>query len=226
MNITRQVIKEEIDKVIKAKLNEAALDTFSIETLQSLPSFNQRYKYCVEQLGKHVGKGSARVVFQMDDDKVLKLAFNNKGVAQNEAEADWGAQQYGVVPKLYDVDDNYNYIIMEYVLPAKKADFQHCLGISFEEYVEFVKKAFYYYGDNRDRRYLHPQMTDERFEELAENVDFLGSLYSYMGDYQLPYGDLIEMRNIGLCNRDGDAELVILDSGLTNDIWNEYYRKS
>ena len=39
------------------------------------------YYYCVKMLGGPISKGSSRAVFQIDDTRVLKLAFNMKGVA-------------------------------------------------------------------------------------------------------------------------------------------------
>ena len=67
----------------KKMLLEAMDDSFDFEELSSLPSYNARLKYCTQHLGKHIGKGSSRVTFQIDDENVLKLAFNQKGVAQN-----------------------------------------------------------------------------------------------------------------------------------------------
>lgn len=43
------------------------------------------YDYCVKMLGEPIGNGSSRAVFQIDDTRVLKLATNIKGVAQNKA---------------------------------------------------------------------------------------------------------------------------------------------
>ena len=203
------------------KLNEAAMEGFSVDQLKNIRSFNGRYQYCMSMLGKYIGKGSSRAVFQIDDEKVLKLAFNRKGLAQNEAEADWNMQNYGVVPTLYDVDDDYMFIISEFVLPSKKEDFQHCLGISFEEYQQFVIKVYNCYA----RRTMPTSMSNERYEELIENNEWLNGLYYMMADYQMPYGDIIRMSNIGLANRNGDAELVILDSGLSQEIWDEFYSR-
>ena len=202
-------------------IKEAAMDGFSLEELKSIGSFNNRYKYCLQMLGKPIGRGSSRIVFQIDDEKVLKLAYNRKGIAQNEAEADWNMQNYGVVPILYEVDDDYMYIITEFVLQAKPEDFQQCLGMSFEDFQKIVIMIYNQYA----RRPLPTDMSWDTFNEVMENNDWLYQLDTFMSDYQLPFGDITRIANIGLCSRDGEAELVILDNGLNDEVYNQYYRR-
>ena len=200
------------------------MDGFSTEKLSSLNSFRQRVLYCKEMLGNPIGRGSSRIVFQIDDEKVLKLAMNPKGIAQNEVEGDWGASNnYGdSVPKLFYVDDdNYYFIITEFVLPAKPKDFEVALGISFEEFCDFVKYRYNSYC--RNGRQTRTRMTDERFEELCENSEWLYDFQIYLGDYQPPFGDLVVIGNYGMTQRDGDATIVLLDSGLTDEVYNNYY---
>lgn len=207
---------------MQIKLNEAAMDGFSLEELKSIGSFKNRYNYCVQMCGKPIGRGSSRVVFQLDDEKVLKLAFNRKGVAQNEAESDWGMQNYGVVPTLYEVDDDYLYIITEFVLPAKEEDFQKVLGITFADFCWFVDMVYYQYARRQ------PKLSNEswdKFNEFCENSDWLNQLNYMMSDYQLPSGDLKRLANIGLCQRNGEAEMVILDNGFNDDVANQYYSR-
>lgn len=68
-------------------------------------------------------------------------------------------------------------------------------------------------------------LSDEEFSEMCENNEWFESLYSYMADYQLPSGDLQRLANLGMVLRDGQLEIVILDSGLTQQIYDEYYKR-
>lgn len=45
-----------------------------------------------------------------------------------------------------------------------------------------------------------------------------------MTDYQPPYGDLIRIQNYGMVNRNNKPEIVLLDAGLTEQTYNEYYK--
>ena len=123
------------------QINEAMNDTFSYEELGNIRALSKRVAYCKQHLGNPIGNGSSRMVFQIDDEKVLKLAKNQKGIAQNNVEADWGAQNYGVLPNLYKVADDDSYLVTEYVLPAKPQDFQVCLGMSFEDFCNLCKNT-------------------------------------------------------------------------------------
>lgn len=220
------VTEEQIRKV-KAKLDEAQNDVFSFETLSSLPSYKKRYNYCIQNLGAPQGRGSSRVCFQLSDEKILKLAYNEKGVAQNMNEYDGYLDQLGIVPHTYDMDDNGLWIVSEYVLPAKANDFKQCLGLTFDEFVKFLKTSFAwrmkytqakagYFGDS-----IYPH---EKYEELLENED-LCAFDDYIGGYTPPAGDLMTIRNYGMASRDGSPTMVLLDAGLSEEVWNTYYKK-
>ena len=97
------ILNEKQEQILKKEaLKEAVGFGFSIEYMKRLPSLKKRYEYCVEYLGKPVGRGSSRVVFQYNDDIVIKLALNGKGIAQNEAEYDKLCDySLDVFPKVY-----------------------------------------------------------------------------------------------------------------------------
>ena len=217
------IINENQEKLLGIKLQEAALDSFSLQELSNISSFRGRVQYCRQMLGFPIGNGSSRITFQIDDEKVLKLAKNEKGIAQNETEWDpLASQNYGMIPKLFECDENYNWIIVEYVLPAKKADFQECLGVSFDTYLKFVITVYNQYAR---RKPYYATLSDEEYDYLYENNQWFQDLYYYMADYQLPYGDLIRIANLGMCMRNGEPTIVILDSGLNDDVWNRYYKR-
>lgn len=210
--------------ITEEQLKEAMLPEFSFDKLETLYNFKDRLQYCRQYLGNPIGSGSSRVIFQLDDEKCLKLAKNNKGIAQNEAEAIDGADRYSIGTEVFKYPGNFFYIVSEYVLPAKESDFQHCLGISFKEFQNFVIQSYKYYASRKETYYLYGGMDDEQFSELLEENDWLSQLYNYMSDYHLPYGDLTRLSSYGICRRDGDTEIVVLDSGF-NDTTSKLYRR-
>ena len=209
-------ITEEQSKMLK----EAMDDVFSLETLSSLTSFNARLKYCTQHLGRHIGKGSSRITFQMDDEKVLKLAWNKKGVAQNEEEE----RAFGddIFPKVYESDRYSNWLVSEFVLPAKAQDYKHCFGLTFDEFVGFLHASGRYrFG----RRYWN-EMEEEDWVHLLETNEDLAAFDEYIGNYgHVVIGDMCRMCNYGLTKRNGQAHIVLLDSGFTEDVWNNYYKR-
>ena len=81
--------------------------------------------------------------------------------------------------------------------------------------------SFYYSGEMD----CYNQLSDEEFSKMCENNEWFESLYNYMADYQLPCGDLQRLANLGMVLRDGQPQIVILDSGLTQQIYDEYYKR-
>lgn len=221
-------ITENQYKLIKNKLNEAADSQFSTEELSNLRTFKERYNYCVEHLGKPQGKCSSRVCFQIDDEKILKLAWNNKGIAQNENENDYYLDNIGIVPHTYDSDDNGLWIISEYVLPARQRDFKECLGLTFDEFVKFIRSSCAWrenYTRAKQGAYGEYIYSLDEYSDMCENED-LQPFDEYIGNYRPPEGDLTRLCNYGMTMRNGYPTIVLLDAGLSQEIWNNYYDKS
>lgn len=204
-------------------LNEAQDDTFSFDDLNNIRSFAKRVEYCKMHLGNPIGRGSSRVVFQLDDEKVLKLAMNRKGVAQNNVEYDKYAETYNVTPKLYNCANDETWIVTEYVLPAKRQDFMECLGIDFDTFFEFIKACYNCYA--RRGREVPCDLSNEQFSGLCDNNEDLYHFYCYMADYQLPFGDICRLGNLGMVMRDGEPHIVILDTGCNQEVYDTYYNR-
>ena len=73
-------------------MNEFKISNF-LKELNNINSFANRIKYADNNLTR-IGGGSGRIVYELNDTKVLKLAKNQKGVAQNNVEFDLG-KNYG-----------------------------------------------------------------------------------------------------------------------------------
>ena len=87
-------------------------EDFSISEFDSMMSLNERKKYCEKHL-KFLGEGSSRIVYEIDDYTVLKLAKNVKGIEQNRVEANPGFKHIDILAKIFRADKMHTYIIME-----------------------------------------------------------------------------------------------------------------
>lgn len=215
-------------KKIKSKLNEAQDETFSLEELSNLSSFKKRYEYCKSHIGFPQGRGSSRICFQLSDEKVLKLAYNKKGVEQNLNEYDSYLEQIGVSPQTFDIDKNGLWLVSEYVLPAKEEDFQQCLNMSFQEFVKFIKSVYAWrekYNMAKAGRFGNTIYSLEEYNDMLENNEDLIPFDDYIGNYRPPYGDLTRIQNYGMTKRNGYPTIVLLDAGLTNEVWDKYYKR-
>ncbi len=204
-------------------LSEAVNDKFDLNVMDSLRSFNKRVQYCRDNLGREIGRGSSRVVFQLDDEKVLKLAFKNAGVEQNcEEERAYGND---IFPKVFGSAEDDSWLISEFVLPAKKDDFVKCFGMTFEEFCDFIRACGKYRYNGERMKYVHVDMSEEEYVQLIENNYDLADFDDYIGNYgDIVCFDMVRLKNYGLANRDGEAHIVLLDSGFTEEVWERFYK--
>jgi hypothetical protein len=216
-------MKEYIKKLLRENLlDEEYPMSWSIEEFKKLNSFNARINYCNEHLVR-ISSGSSRVVYKIDDEKVLKLAKNKKGLAQNEVEIEYG-QYYDIsdiVAKIFDYDENSLWVEMELARKVKVSDFKRIIGFEFDD----IQKAINNYGVNsgnaKGSRFKY-DVDKELVDEMWEN-EFMYEMFSYIGNYGVPVGDLRRLSSYGLVNRDGQDKIVLIDYGLTHDVYTSYY---
>lgn len=169
----------------------------------------------------YISSGSSRKVYKVSDTKVLKLAKNVKGSAQNNTEADWALPRYGCVSDWYAVSNNDSiWILSELCHKAKQSDFRAKLGISWRDYINYVR---YICSERNPRnyRYFHIERP-EKFSEWIEEENLLGYIYEYIGDFNPPCGDLIRISSYGI-NTAG--EIVLVDSGLSESVLSDHYSR-
>lgn len=214
------------------KLFEAAKDGFSLDKLNGL-SYNKKVAYCKSFLGNPIGNGSSRMVFQIDDEKVLKLARNVKGIAQNEAECstlnDYYKNKYSLFPKIFMYDGeqepSFQWIVSEYVLPAKAQDFKKVIGFTWKQVQAFILSAGRIANPSRfqTRQILSDDNLRDMLDYDEENSNILSDLYDYIMNYRPPVGDFCRLANWGMTIRDGEPHVVILDDGFNEEVADKYY---
>lgn len=212
------------------RLFEARLEGFRLDGLIG-KSFAERQRYLTQWLGEPIGKGSARAVYQLDDETVIKLAINQKGIAQNEYEYNTLTSYYRIdlFPEVYNGSDetNYLWIIMQYVLPAKKEDFRNVLNMEFSDVDSFIRGYEYSKSNGylRDFGWKQMQMIYKKYENNYAATELLNNLNDFGESFEGGIGDLTRIVNWGLTSSDGQPYLVALDAGLSNAIYDDYYRR-
>lgn len=213
------------------KLTEAALPGFRLDVLRSSGSYQKRVNYCREMLGKPIGNGTSRTVFQIDDYSCLKLAKNNAGLAQNLREIEMGNEPYlSCFPKVLNGTDERNglWIVSEFVLPLLKkgAEFEEVLGIPFSEIDKFIFVVMSCGRRGYNERY--EKMKNDmyaKYESNDEVIQLFNDLYELYYSYDHSIRDLRDYNNWGLTLRDGQPTFVILDAGLSDEVDRQYYSR-
>jgi len=205
------------------ELNQALINDLQVVRGRSKYKDKIRYflkdgfKYCVKMLGEPIGDGSSRAVFQIDDTRVLKLATNMKGIAQNKAEVMVynQATDKTFMPIIYNDSDmeNYFYVISEYVLPAENEDFEHIFGVPFSVLVSIVS------SQKRGKKI-------KAYEQHLPKVRGLLQYFTTMSEIGVNINDWFYIDNWGLAKRNSKEALVTLDNGFTNSVANNFYRNN
>lgn len=220
----KDLIKQRLNEGIILNLMEALVDedyptSFNMEQFKTLRKFSERVRYCDQHL-KKISSGSARIVYIVDDLMVLKLAKNQKGIAQCETEINWGQDRYysDVLARTIDSHPDGLWVEMELARKVKKSDFNTLLGIDFESYGRYLSN---FQEENKGKRALYT-LDPKQLEILKEN-EFVNSVLSFMNDADSQAGDLGRLNSYGLVKREGTDSIVIIDFGLTGEIYSSYY---
>lgn len=214
-------INEEAFINLENELTEDYPSTFDMDKFKSLTSFASRVNYCEEHL-QRISSGSSRIVYKIDDEKVLKLAKNKKGLAQNEVESEFSGYYdiSDIVARVFDVDPDNLWVEMELARKLTKGNFKQITGFNWEDYVKVIHNygVDHLYG-GRGFKY---DIDKTIVEEMWEN-EFTYGILTFIGGYEIPTGDLIRISTYGVVKRGGEDSIVMIDYGLTSDVYSSYY---
>lgn len=194
---------------------------FNLDKFKEINSYAGKIKYAKQYLGKPLGAGSSRIVFKVDDTKVLKLAKNKKGLAQNSAETNWVNFSYDILAKIFDFDNEDLWVEMELARKAKPSDFKRLLGFNIEDLVTYLTIKYHEHEGKKYPYHLDPNA--EFIVKKLDDIDFINDLVEFMHYSESPVGDLGRLSSWGVVNRNGKEVLVLVDYGLTEDIYKCYY---
>jgi len=189
---------------------------FDVNELKNINNFAARIRYVQSHL-KRIGSGSARIVYEIDDKHVLKLARNKKGIAQNYVEADWGLHRMydNILPELIETDEDNLWLIVEKANKITKKEFEKLTGVEFLEFGNTLR----YELAKRDSSYV-PWSKPEDYEEIIDN-EFFHDIIDMSINFDFPSGDFQKISSYG----EIDNNPVAVDVGLSKDVYKEFYKR-
>jgi hypothetical protein len=203
-------------------LKEAYPENFSFQEFDTIRSYNGKLKYANQRLRK-LSSGSARVVYQIDDEKVLKIAKNKKGLAQNGSESDWSKEAYDVTAKVFNSSEDFFWLEMELAKKLTPTRFKQLTGLSIQD-MQLAMRAL------RERMRPSPYgmnvKLDSDFEKKLYENEFYLDIERFVADYDMETGDFGRINSYGEVIRDGKEKVVLVDFGVTNQVWIDYYKTS
>lgn len=219
--IKKRLEEEMAYNLLERLMGEEYPSSFNMDHFKSLTKYSERIRYCNQNLRK-ISSGSSRVVYMIDDTKVLKLAKNAKGVAQCATEIQWGNDSYygEILAKTLDYHPDDLWVEMELARKVKKSDFKTLEGINFDSYSKYINR-FYAQNTGKGGGWITIDSSDE---EILDENNFTQTVCSFMMDSDSPAGDFMRLNSYGVVNRNGEDIIVIIDFGLTQSVYDEYYR--
>lgn len=224
MKEIKKLLRESlVYSIIENYLEEDYPTNFNLEEFSKLTSYNKRIQYCQERL-KRISSGSSRIVYMVDDTKVLKIAKNKKGLAQNDIEATYSNYDDidDIVAKVFAYDNNDLWVEMELAKKVTLAIFKQIVGYSFEDYCGAISNHYYDMNPKKQRGMRRFDISQEMVDEMYDN-EFIYSIFSFLGSYEAPVGDLLRLNTYGLVKRNGQDTIVIIDYGIDSEVYDTYY---
>lgn len=169
-----------------------------------------RYNYDSDQVArerfdipnlKKLSSGSDRVVFDLGDGNVLKVANTARGLAQNMQEGDQELIGKELLPQIYET--GLNYVVAEKLPLLQAKDRVPVYNISTGEYYD-TERADVMIEELRDYRQADFDTKDPDLIDVLKSYGLEGLL-----DYDIIYGDLLDIANWGL----KDGKPMHLDAG-------------
>ena len=203
------------------ELSEDYPESFDFNEFKDIRSYGGKLRYAETHLGKQLGSGSSRIVYRVDNNKVLKIAKNAKGIAQNEVEINWYGESYydSIIANVIDYDrENSLWVEMELAFKVKNSDFERLWGVKIDDLKKYLSNMD---RENHGKKGFYDIPTDIKYK-LDESED-VNTLVSFMLDSDSPSGDLGRKSSWGLVNRKNGEYLVLVDFGLTNEVYQTYY---
>lgn len=182
-----------------------------LKNLEKLETHAARKKYAERNL-EHLSSGSSRIVYLTPGKTVLKLAGNDRGIAQNKAEASHNKSKY--INKILGHSKKYVWVEVDYLDKITTKEFKKMTGLDFDDFGNAIRYGLKAISGNTDKQPKNFKEVEK--SEIYKEMKKIGLKCKLMG------GDLARISSWGTKN----GNPVLIDAGLTKDVFEEFYETS
>lgn len=181
-----------------------------LKNLDELDTYAARKKYAEKNL-KRLSSGSSRLVYLTDADTVVKLASNDKGLAQNEAESN-PKMKSPLINKIISKSKDFIWIQTHFLDKITEKDFEEMIGVGFKDFGKAIDYGLKNISESSGKK--KPKNYEEIIElDIYKELKRLGEMHNLMP------GDLSRISSWGMKN----GNPVLIDAGLTKKIFEYFY---
>lgn len=208
----------DIDKIIKLaesfysiasseKVPEKSSNLKTIlKNIDSLETYKARIDYA-EKCLKHLSSGSSRIVYLSPNNTVIKLAKNDKGIAQNKIESN-PKMKSKILNKVLDSSKENAWVEVKFLDKITEKDFEEMTGLEFKNFGKCLKSRSERKKKERPKNFSEVEKTELFKEIIRLNKDF-----------NLLIGDIARISSWGCL----DDKPILIDSGLTREVYEKFY---
>lgn len=176
-----------------------------LKNLEELETYNARKEYAEKNL-KHLSSGSSRIVYLTPEKTVVKMAKNDKGVAQNEVECNPKMKSKFLNEIISCAKDN-SWLETHYLDKITAKEFEKMTGLEFEQFGDAVR-----YGlksaDSKPKGF-----SDVEESDIYKEMKRIGE------KFKLLPGDIARISSWGTKH----GRPILIDAGLTEDVFDTFY---
>jgi hypothetical protein len=184
-----------------------------LENLEQCDTYAARKEYAEKNL-KHLSSGSSRIVYLTPKKTIVKVAKNEKGEAQNKAEANPKMKSKYLNPILGHAN-NYAWIETHYLDKITTKDFEKMTGIKFDDFGEAIRYGLKSVSGDTGKE-KPPNFDKVEKTDIYQEMKRVGQKFQLMG------GDLARISSWGV----KEGHPVLLDAGLNATVFKKYYESS
>jgi len=178
---------------------------------------------------KVAGTGSSRIVFDLKNNRVVKIARNNKGIEQNKLEAFAGKDPFveRILATVWEFAEDFSWIVADKLDPLSDGDgatAEEIVGVEWNEVRDLVNA-----GANKESAVTSVaggRSKEKKMTGKSKGCLTGDSFLSYIDDFMTRYpdmlpGDIAKLSSWGVTPQ---GCLVLLDYGITRKKFRELYR--
>lgn len=184
-----------------------------LKNIENLETYGARKKYAETNL-EHLSSGSSRIVYLTPEKTVIKLAKNDRGIAQNEVESN-PKMTSPYINKIISRAKNNSWIETHYLKKITEKEFEEMTKLKFEDFGESIRYGLKSVSGNSDKD------KPKNFAEVSKS-DIYKEMKEIGQQFKLMPGDLARISSWG----SKDNAPVLIDAGLSSDVFDEYYEDS
>lgn len=181
-----------------------------LKEIEKADTYKEKIKLA-EKNFKHVSSGSSRIVYKTKDNTIIKLAKNDKGIAQNKAESN-PEMKSKYINKIIKHADNYSWLETFYLDKIMEKDFEDMTKVNFKDFGIAIKYGLKEVSGNTDKN------KPKNFDKI-EKSDIYKEMLRLGKKFKLMPGDLSRISSWGMKNN----QPVLIDAGLTKKIFEKFY---